>query len=226
MRGSNASFRYDHRTTAGSPASWLEDLDVSIETQFLVPSGHSATLYYLLSLSPMRALIGELPQSHFHDHEEGAALPEPLNLSQRAPLDWPSLEPERLRGLADEYFNSTSSHFPLITRQSYEEIQDRLLQHGPKEDFETAICLSIYALGCMVSHTAALSSPHEDLGLEYFALSLRIIMAKMLTSLKPSLLLCQALVLAALYFDCLGRPLHAWKMIHYAGQQFLQIVNL
>lgn len=226
MRGSNQSFLYDPRATAVSPASWLVDLDVSLETQFMIPSGHSATLHYLLSLPPIRALVGGLSQSYFQDHEEEAAFPEPLNLSQHAPLNWPSMEHDRLRGLAGAYFNSTSSHFPLITRQLYEEMRDRLLQHGPKEDLETAICLSIYALGCMISHMAALNSLHEDLGLEYFAVSLRITMAKMVTSLTPSLLLCQALALAALYFDCLGRPLHAWKMIHYAGQQFLQTVNL
>lgn len=226
MRGSNQSFRYQPRTTAVSTASWLQDLDVSLETQFLVPSGHSATLHDLLSLPPIGALVGKLPQSYFHDHEEETALPEPLNLTQHAPLDWSSLEPDRLRALADVYFNSTSSHFPLITRRLYEELQDKLLQHGPKDDLETAICLSICALGCIASHTANLNGRHENLGLEYFAVSLRITMAKMLASFTPSLLLCQALILAALYFDCLGRPLHAWKTIHYAGQQFLQIVNL
>lgn len=226
MTGSNTSFRQDPRTIAGSPASWLDDLDVNLETQFLVPSGHSATLHHLLSLPPIRSLVGELPQLYFHDREEEAGLPEPLSLSQNGPLEWPSLEPDRLRGLADAYFDSTSSRFPLITRQLYDELQDRLLQHGPKEDLETAICLSVYALGCVARHTANLNDQHEDLGLEYSAVSLNIIMTKMFISLTPSLLLCQTLVLAALYFDCLGRPLHAWKMIHYAGQQFLQIFNL
>lgn len=78
----------------------------------------------------------------------------------------------------------------------------------------------------MVTHSITPADRHEDLGLEYFSVSMKIIMAKMMMTFRPSLLLCQALILAALYFDCLGRPLHAWKMIHYAGQQFLLIVNL
>lgn len=65
----------------------------------------------------------------------------------------------------------------------------------------------------MTSQSENLVDLHEELGLEYFCVALRILSAKLVTSFTPSLQLCQAFVLAALYFDCLGRPLYAWKMI-------------
>ncbi|KAJ4387211.1 hypothetical protein N0V93_007800 [Gnomoniopsis smithogilvyi] len=209
-----------------SPASWLEENHARLETQFLVPSGHSATLCWLLSLQPIQTILGDLPRSYFYGLEEKIALPLPLNIFQPLPGDWSPLKADRLQELADAYFKNTSSHFPLLTRQHYEKLQERLLKHGPQQDLETAICFSVCSLGCVASQSENSTDPQDDLGLKYFAVSLRIIMAKLIMNFTPSLPLCQALVLAALYFDCLGRPLHAWKMIHYAGQQFVQMINL
>lgn len=224
--GSFPSFRSSPRLTAISPASWIEDNDTSLETQFLVPSGHSATLCWLLSLPHIRFVLGEFPKSYFYGLEEDTILPRPLDPFQTLPIDWPSLEPGRLQGLADAYFDNTPSHLPLLSRQYYEKLQETIFKNGPKQDLETVVCLSIWALGCMASYSENRADPHADLGLEFFAVALKLIMGKMVMTFTPSLLLCQAFVLVGLYFDCLGRPLHAWKMIHYAGQQFVQLVNL
>lgn len=220
------SLRFSPRDQAVSPTSLVEENDASLETQFLVPSGHSATLCWLLSLPPIRSILGDLPQSYFYGLAENTALPQPLDLFQPIPCDWPPLESDRLQDLADRYFEKISCRFPLLTRQYYETLQDSLLHHGPQQDLETAICLSIYALGCITSRPEKSTDSQEDLGLQYFAKSLRIVMTRMITGFPPSLPLCQSLVLAAMYFECLGRPIHAWKMIFHAGQQFVQIINL
>lgn len=222
------SFRSSTGAIAASPASWQEDNDGRLETQFLLPSGHSATLVWLLSLPPVQFVLGDFPKSLFCTLEEDAALPPPLDPFQPFPVDWPSLKADRLRVLADAYFDNSSSHLPLITRQYYQELQESLFQNGLRQDLGTAMCLCVWALGSMASHldTEDMDDSHEDLGLDLFSVALKIIMAKMMLSFTPSLHFCQALVLAALYFDGLGRPLYAWKMTDWAGRQFLQIVNL
>lgn len=75
------------------------------------------------------------------------------------------------------------------------------------------ISLCVWALGSSMrtsSDIANAATAYGDFGLGFFAIALKIIMAKMVFSFTPSLKSCQAFVLAALYFDGLGRPLHAW----------------
>lgn len=193
-----------------------------------MPSGHTATLAWLLSLPTLRSVLGDFTRSYFYGLEEETALPGPLDPFQPFPIDWPSLKSDRLRELADAYFEKISSQLPLLTRQYYEDLQEKLFLRGLQRDLETAICLCVWALGCVACNAEAedLTGLDVDLGLELFAIALKIITANLVSSFTPSLQFCQALVLAALYFDSLGRPLHSWKMMHYAGQQFLQLVTL
>lgn len=218
----------------GSPASvsnsLLEGTDTGLEnTQFLIPYGHTTTLAWLLSLPAIRSVIGDFPKNYFYELEENSPLPQPLDLVQPIPLDWPSLEPGLLRKLADAYFENVSSHLPLFTRQYYEVLLDGFLANGPTEDIKSAICLCVCALGCVSSQSTEISehlSDHvENLGLRYFQPALRVILSKTVWGFRPSILACQALVLAGTYFSYFGRPLHSWKMVHYAGQSFLQLVH-
>lgn len=125
--GSFPSFQPSPRHAAVSPVSWKEETDdSSTETQFLVPPGHSATLVWLLSLPTLSAVLGDFTKSYFYGLEESTALPHALDPFQSFPLDWPPLQPARLRELADAYFNKTSSHLPLLTRQFYEELQESM----------------------------------------------------------------------------------------------------
>lgn len=210
----------------------LELLKSTYETQFLIPHGHSATLLGLLSLPALRCIVGDLPKSHFFDLEETDALPRPLDLFQSNPIHWPSLDDvEHLQGLADAYFSDVSAHLPLLTRQSYEEIQNRLLTAGPSQDVETAICLCVWALGSMARNALKPAVPEnavdlsQDLGIHFFSVALRIIVSKTVWALKPSPRVCQALMLAATYFSYLGKPLYSWRMIHFASQMLLGIFN-
>lgn len=208
----------------------MEGADNSLEnTQFLIPPGHTTTLAWLISLPDIRSIVGYFPGDYFHKLEENTPLPGPLDLVQPMPLDWPSLEPGLLRQLSDAYLENVSPHLPLFTRPYYETFMENVAENGPKEDIETAICLCICALGYISSHSTFapehLNENAEDLGLSFFQPALRIILSKTVWSFSPSIQICQALVLAGTYFSYLGRPLHSWKMFHYAGQNLLQIVN-
>lgn len=222
-----------------SPASVsnrsLEGGVSSHDTQFLLPPGHSATLLRLLSLPPLRDIVGDLEPSYFFDLEESAGLPRHLDPTiQQAPVDGPSLEPDRLRALTDAYFNVVSAHIPLLTREYYNGMQDRVLQGGLGPHVETAICLCVWALGCIASSPSPTSTatvsrnlekePLESLGGQYFAAAMRIIVPKALLQLRPDTQICQALLLAATYLSYLGRPLHSWKMVQSAAQKILEIL--
>lgn len=199
------------------------------DTQFLLPFGHSATLLRLLSLPPLRAAVGEFENSYFFDLEENAGLPHPLDLTQPVKIEWPSFEPSKLQAFAAAYFSKVSAHFPLLTKEYYTGLQDRFSQNGPASDIETAICLCVWALGCIASSPATstisedMHDPSHSLGAHYFAAALRTIVPKALLQLTPSIQTCQALLLAALYFSYSGRPLHSWKMIQSAAQKMLEI---
>lgn len=226
------SVRSSSLIPAASPASaansLLEDVDTGLEnTQFLIPRGHTTTLAWLLSLPAIRSVIGDFPGNYFYELEENAPLPRQLDLVQSVPTDWPFLEPGLLRKLADAYFDNVSPHLPLFTRQYYEVLLDGLSTNGPAEDIKSAICLCVCALGCVSSQPTEehLSGHHENLGLRFFQPALRIILSKTVWGFRPSFEACQALVLAGTYFSYLGRPLHSWKMFHYAGNSFLDLVQ-
>lgn len=199
------------------------------DAQFLLPFGHSATLLHLLSLPPLRAVVGDFAKSYFLDLEENAGLSHLLNLLQPGRTDWPSFEPDQLRAFADAYFSEVSAHIPLLTKAYYNGLQDRFFQNGPALDIETAICLCVWSLGCIASSPVTAvtlegtNDPVDSLGAQYFAAALRIIVPKALLQLTPSIQICQALLLAASYFSYLGRPLHGWKLIQSAAQKMLEI---
>lgn len=214
----------------------FELMDTMYETQFLIPTGHSATLLGLLSNPTFRSVLEDFPKSYFHDVEEAAGLPDLLNLVQSDPIYWPSFDDKGyLRRLANVYFNNVSAHLPLLDRHSYEELQNKFFDGGTgtyPHDIEVAICLCVWALGCVASSASKpaipehMLDPNRDLGMHFFAIALRIIVSKTVWALEPSLRTCQALVLAASYFMYLGRPLYSWRMTYFASQMLLGIFNL
>lgn len=229
------SFRSSPLVPAASPATSarsLEGADAGLETQFLIPPAHTATLSWLLTLPTVGSVIGEFPRLYFCDLEQTTALPQPLDPVQPGQVDWPSLDPDRLRGFSDAYFNEVSAHLPLLTRQTYESLQDEVLENGPTQNVETAVCLCVWALGSLVSHSSDAAvredmvDPTQDPSLQFFAVALSIIVPKTVWAFTPSLRTCQALVLAGTYFCYLGRPLHSYRMVQYAGQMLLEMINL
>lgn len=210
----------------------LEGGASSYDTQFLLPFGHSATLLRLLSLPPLRAVVGDVPKTYFLDLEESAGLPHLSDLIQPAQIDWPSLEPNQARAFATAFFNEVSLHIPLITKDYFESLQNCFFQSGPSPNVETAICYCIWALGCLASspNTVTVSESVDDpplgsLSSAYFAAAMRIITPTALLQLTSNVQTCQALTLAAMYFSSLGRPLHSWKLVQIAAQQLLEILS-
>ncbi len=85
------------------------------------------------------------------------------------------------------------------------------------------MCLCVYALGALSSAQSGHQKAPETLGLEYFQPALKMILREALWEFRPSVSICQALLLASSYFAHLGRPRKSFS--DSLSFQFLVIVR-
>ncbi|KAI1265604.1 hypothetical protein F5Y18DRAFT_426696 [Xylariaceae sp. FL1019] len=200
------------------------DMNTSLETtQFLIPQNHATVATTLFSIPQVRDLIGTYPRDYFTRIEEKLPLPRLLDDFQDGPLILPNLDQGCLDTLANDYFQYAHPHHPLFTRKTLGRWQAELLERQDTRSIRTAICLSAYALGTISSCHSENAEIPETLGLEYFQPAFKIIIKSVFLGFEPSIECCQALLLAASYLACLGRPLHSFKMIHFASRTFLRL---
>jgi len=204
-------------------------LDTRFEqAQFLIPYDHSTSANSLLASPYIKALIGDYPKDYFFTIEQSLPLPNCLNIPNNIPEYLPALSPDVLESLVQNYFSVTHPNFPIFTYQEFRQWHGYLYEHGPEDSLETAICLCVYALGCLVTpgddHVdTEVQARKNELGLRFFQPALRIIVRNTVWGFRPSIKICQALILAASYFAHLGRPLHSWKMVVHASQNFIAL---
>jgi hypothetical protein len=211
--------------------SQQENLDAHPDpAQFLIPYNHTASAMSLLSSGQLKSLVGDYPKEYLYSLEEDLPLPPPLGLLQNFSHDWPPLDAGTLDSLARCYFMAAHPHFPLFTVQDLEGWQADLLKNGFDGSAETAICLCVYALGCLVSTEGVDVSPEmqaekDSVSLKFFYPAFRIILQETIWGFSPNMSTCQALILCSLYFAHMGRPLHSWKMAYFASLQFIQLLE-
>ena len=197
------------------------------QAYFLIPRDHSTSANSLLEYAGIRSLLGEYPKDHFFNIEEILPLPPALDALQGSVKDFPAF-PDKpfLESLADRYFTHVHPHFPIFTQSSFLKSQALFFEYGPRQSLETAICLCVYALGCLVSPTAQ-RRQHEcdSAALGFFEPCLRIIVPHCFWDFHPSIATCQALMLCSTYFSLMGRPLHSWKMTYYASNKYMAILD-
>lgn len=107
--------------------------------------------------------------------------------------------------LAASYFQHVHPHQPLFTPRTFRSWQARLLDHD-LDDITACICLCVYGLGAASSAQGGHPKAPETLGLEYFQPALKMLVREVLWEFRPSISMCQALLLASSYFAHLGRP--------------------
>ncbi|KAI1450289.1 hypothetical protein F5Y02DRAFT_108703 [Annulohypoxylon stygium] len=173
----------------------------------------------------VRDRVGEYPRDYFFEIEEKLPLPGLLGKLYDSPLVWPSINIETLDALTENYFRNVHPHHPLFTPAMFKTWHDELIQEKDMEEIGTAICFCVYALGTICSNTAGDYENDEALGLQFFQPALRIMLHKLVWEFRPSINLCQALLLAASYFAHLGRPLHSWKMAQFSSRMFLGLLE-
>lgn len=200
------------------------------QAQFLIPYDHSTSANSLLAWPRVKALIGDYPEDYFFTLEQALPLPTCLDFPNDTTehLSLPALNPGVLDSLAQNYFSVVHPNFPLFTYHEFGGWHANLYERGPGNTPETAICLCVYALGCLVSPgeeqvDVEVQAKKDQLALQFFHPALRIILRHTVWGFRPSMEICQALILASSYFAHLGRPLHSWKMAVYASQEFISL---
>ncbi|KAI0132496.1 fungal-specific transcription factor domain-containing protein [Xylariales sp. AK1849] len=228
---SAAPFDYFPSPIFGQASGFVEPSPVTLDdtssesSSFLIPKGHTTVASTLLSVPKVRDLLGEYPRDFFYNIEERHPLPDPLK-GLDARKGWPLLRQDALDKLAENYFRRVHPHHPLFSAYTFRQWQTKLLKKEPLKDVEAAICLCVYALGCVTSTLASSSdSSDEALGMNYFKPALGIILHQYTWNFRPNLAICQALLLAGSYFSHLGRPLHCWRMAFFASQRFLHYLD-
>lgn len=222
---------------AASPASASNRSQESLlltrpneQDQFLIPYGHSTSANSLLAWPHIKALVGDYPEDYFFTIEQSLPLPTCLELPNDTPEDLPlsALSPSLLESLAQSYFSAVHPNFPLFTYQEFGGWHANLCKHGPENTSETAICLCVYALGWLATpgddhFDVEVQTKKDQLSLQLFQPALRIILRHTVWGFRPSMAICQALILASSYFAHLGRPLHSWKMATYASEKLISL---
>ncbi|KAI1095824.1 hypothetical protein F5B19DRAFT_269275 [Rostrohypoxylon terebratum] len=220
----------DYFSAYQQPSEYLASTSAGIDPQldspqFLIPKNHATLPITLLSLPMVRDRVGEYPRDYFFQIEEKLPLPGLLGKLYDSPLVWPSIDIETLDILTQNYFRNVHPHHPLFTPAMFKTWQDELMQEKDMEEIGTAICFCVYALGTICSNTSGDHENDEALGLQFFQPALRIMLHKLVWEFRPSIKLCQALLLAASYFAHLGRPLHSWKMAQFSSRMFLGLLE-
>ncbi|KAI0199234.1 hypothetical protein F4808DRAFT_433114 [Astrocystis sublimbata] len=217
----------DHQSEKQSELlRWPADVDpASKTTEFLIPRNHAALATTILAFPQVRDIMGEYAHDYFLRVEENLPLPGLLDRIHDGPLTWPVLDPGTVNTLAASYFQYVHPHQPLFAPGSFRSWQTKLVEFQHPDGITNAICLCVYALGALSSPQSTHQKAPETLGLEYFQPALKIIMREVVWGFRPSILTCQALLLAASYFAHLGRPLHSSRMCHFASQLVLGILE-
>ncbi|KAI2624201.1 hypothetical protein GGR54DRAFT_565777 [Hypoxylon sp. NC1633] len=227
---SYAASQADYFSAYQQPSDYLPStsagLDPQLESpQFLIPKGHATLPSTLLSWPKVREVLGEYPRDYFFEIEEKLPLPGLLGSLYDSPLVWPSLDLNTIKTLTENYFRIVHPHHPLFTPNTFKSWQDELLEEKDLEEIGTSICFCVYALGTICSGQERDYHNDEALGLHFFQPALRIMLHKLVWDFRPTISLCQALLLAASYFAYLGRPLHSWKMEQFSARIFLNLVE-
>lgn len=215
--GLNATSPADSRHSGPSvttPATGFHDVQVDLPP-FTIPPKHQTSTNSLLALPIVKALVGEFPEDYFFRIE-----------SQRAEGKWissnpvvPPLNREVTDLLVATFFSVVHPCHPILDRDEFRSIYQNVLTNGLGQNLESALCLTILALGVVASQSAGPDARAGNWtpGMEYFQPALHILLAQSAFSFSPNLLLPQGLVFGGIYFAYIAQPLPSWKLIHLAS---------
>lgn len=194
-----------------------------------IPAGHHTTTSSLLSLQPIRRLVGYYPQSLFYDLETLGAFPDDIVVSQNLALllSELALDRETTARLISNFFSFIHPKFPIVDRELFPEVFDKAIEDISRSVYEPslAVCLLVLALGALGS-TEDVFSPEkdDDAGSQYFGVAYRILMTRWAGSFGSSLSQPTGMLLAAVYLCFKSRPLAAWKLA-YMTSSSLQLLT-
>ncbi|CVL08717.1 uncharacterized protein FMAN_06849 [Fusarium mangiferae] len=194
-----------------------EPLDIASEPMN-IPAEHKTSSSYLLGLPDVKMLVGEYPTNLFFLLESQSPLPPELSPEQsHNPLPPFQIERLVLDHLVATFFSSVHVSHPVLDQEEFTEIYERFLDKGADSSTESALCMTVFALGAVSSQPiGSWNSQTSPSGTEYMKYALPTLMLRSLWLFSFDLTLAQALVLASVYFAYIVRPLHSWRLIYLA----------
>ena len=186
-----------------------------------IPVKHKTSSNYLLSLQPIKNLIGEYPDDLFFMLESRNPLPPELSLESLSSLEVAQFDRQETDYLVSAFFESAHAHHPIIDHDAFRSIYEQVAIKGYGSDIESALCMAVFALGEAVVAPDFFSGDSPP-GVSYMRRALPTLVAMSSWSFSQSILLPQALVLASVFFAYIIRPLHSWRLI-YSASALLQL---
>ncbi|KAL5355640.1 putative C6 finger domain protein [Aspergillus floccosus] len=181
-----------------------------------IPVKHKTSSTFLLTLPPVKSLVGDYPTDLFFRLESRCPLPPQLSLDQ-----WPSpipLDIERDDDLVSVFFSLVHPNHPILDRQDFERIYEKFVETGPDYNLESILCLVVLALGAVATAPPNPQTFQESPpGMHYIQHAMPTLISLSAWSFPSSILLPQALVLASVYFAYIVRPLQSWRLMHAAS---------
>ncbi|RKK86460.1 hypothetical protein BFJ71_g13781 [Fusarium oxysporum] len=128
-------------------SSMREPLNVASEPMN-IPAEHKTSSSYLLGLPAVKMLVGEYPTNLFFLLESQSPLPPELSPEQsQNPLPPFQIERSVLDHLVATFFSSVHVSHPVLDQAEFTEIYERFLDKGADSSTESALCMTVFALG-------------------------------------------------------------------------------
>lgn len=191
-----------------------------------IPLWHSTTTGSLISCPQVKSLLGDYPNDVFLRIEERRVLPAGLTLpsSTSSPLGMPVLDHAITNDLMEKYFQSVNMQHPILDYDECATQYHPLTSNPLEQSLESAFFLLMLAVAEVsgAPRPEALDADWSP-GSTYFLPALTISVETYLRTSITTIVLPRCLYLAALYYNYLGRPLDAWKLVHMASTSFQRL---
>lgn len=195
---------------------------------FGMPIGHRTNTSSLFTLSQLRKLVGIFPEDYFFLLEARRSIPESISL-RMSPISnsIPQLDRTVTDELVKNFFTLVHPWHPILDREQFRKDYNAVINEQPTPDQRSALCLVVFALGAIASKPMRSNGllKEEIPGAAFFEPAIHILVAAWMQSFDNDILLSQGLVLSAIYYMYLLRPLQGWRLIHMASTTIQQILT-
>ncbi|KAE8442522.1 hypothetical protein EG329_003237 [Mollisiaceae sp. DMI_Dod_QoI] len=196
-----------------------------------IPPGHLTTTGSLLVSEKLKAVLGDFPVDVFLDTETRRSVPDALMTTTRAEpyTVLPEVDERTTDHLVEAFFSLAHLENPILDKEEFMSLYKSVLENGLRSDLGSALCLVCLAIGKVAQempNPAERADPTWAPGANYMFPALPLLIHEFIGSFGASVMLPQALYLAARYFGFLARPLQSWRFVHMASTNLQHFSNL
>lgn len=193
-----------------------------------IPLGHQTSTSNVLVLPQFRQLVGEYPEEFFFLVESRRFRSVEAQSFISSDLEGARQEDELDRTLCNQYLSSYLTRVypfhPFLDSDDVGRIYEETMKRGIGSDHESALILSILALGAIALEPVDRTAEGRP-GEAYFQRSLRILLASWTFNFSGDVRIPQALVMCAIYFTYRVEPLSAWRLVYMASTSIQELLS-